>query len=72
MPDWVPGTGEGAMSKADQFWLYAREAMLFGSDAETDQEKQTLFDLARIWTSAALLDRASPSDQDSRPDTKAA
>jgi hypothetical protein len=60
------------MPKADQFWLYAREAMLFASDAETDQEKQTLFDLALIWTSAALSDQASPGDQDSRPEAKAA
>jgi hypothetical protein len=47
------------MSKADQFWLYARQAVLFAGDSETDQEKQTLFDLARIWTRAALSDRAS-------------
>ena len=59
------------MSKADQFWLYAREAVLFAGDSETDQEKQTLFDLARIWTQAALLDRASSSDQDSQPEISA-
>jgi hypothetical protein len=67
----VPGTCVGAMSKADQFWLYAREAMRFASDAETAEEKQTLFDLARIWTQAALLDRASSSDQDSQPEISA-
>jgi hypothetical protein len=60
------------MSKADQFWLYAREAVLFAGDSETDQEKQTLFDLARIWTQAALSDRASSSDHDRRLETKAA
>ena len=59
------------MSKADQFWLYAREAVLFAGDAETDQEKQTRFDLARIWTQAALLDRSSSSDQDSQPEISA-
>ena len=41
--------------KVEQFCLYAKETMLFAGDAETDQEKQTLFDLARIWTQAALL-----------------
>ena len=45
--------------------------MLFAGDAETDQEKQTLFDLARIWTQAALLDRSSSSDQDSQPEISA-
>jgi hypothetical protein len=46
--------------------------VLFAGDSETDQEKQTLFDLALIWTSAALSDQASPGDQDSRPEAKAA
>jgi hypothetical protein len=59
------------MSKADQFWLYAREAVLFAGDAETDQEKQTRFDLARIWTQAALSDRASFSHHNSQPETRA-
>jgi hypothetical protein len=60
----VPGTSEGAMSNVDQFWLYAKEAMLLASDAETEQEKQTLFDLARTWAQAALLERASSGDHD--------
>ena len=47
------------MSKTDQFWQYAKEAMLLGCNAKTDEEKQGLFDLARTWTQAALLERAS-------------
>ena len=45
------------MSETDQFWLYAREAILSISHAETDQEKQGLLDLVRIWTQAALRAR---------------
>ncbi len=67
----VPGTGEGAMTDVDQFWLYAKEAMLLASDAETEQEKQTLFDLARTWAQAALLERASSGGHDSRLETSA-
>jgi hypothetical protein len=55
----VPGTGEGAMPETDQFWRYAKEAMLLACDAETDEEKQGLFGLARTWTQAALLERTS-------------
>jgi hypothetical protein len=45
------------MSKADQFWQYAKEAMLSASYAKTGDERQSLLDLARIWTQAALLER---------------
>ena len=45
------------MSKADQFWQYAREAILLACSAEADEDKQRLFDLARTWTQAALLER---------------
>jgi len=47
------------MSKTDQFWQYAKEAILAASDAKTDENKQGLLELARIWTQAALLERAS-------------
>jgi hypothetical protein len=72
MKDWVPGTEEGAMAKTDQFWRYAKEAMLLACNAETDEEKQGLFGLARTWTQAALLQRASSSDHDSQVETSAA
>jgi hypothetical protein len=45
------------MSKIDQFWQYAREAILSASDTKTDKDKQDLLELARIWTQAALEER---------------
>jgi hypothetical protein len=46
------------MSETDQFWQYAKEAMLSVGDAKTDQDKRDLLELARTWTQAALQDRA--------------
>jgi hypothetical protein len=48
------------MSKTDQFWQYAKEAILATSDAKTDENKQGLLELAQTWTQAALLERALP------------
>ena len=45
------------MSNTDQFWQYAKEAMLSASYARTGDERKCQLDLARIWTQAALLDR---------------
>jgi hypothetical protein len=45
------------MSKTDEFWQYAKEAVLSASYAKTDDEKQGLLDLARTWTQAALAER---------------
>ena len=47
------------MSKTDQFWQYAREAILSASYAKSDEERQGLLDLGRTWTRAALIERAS-------------
>jgi hypothetical protein len=47
------------MSITDQFWQYAKEAMLSASSAETDEERQGPLELARTWTQAALLERQS-------------
>jgi hypothetical protein len=46
------------MSKTDEFWQYAKEAILSASFARSDDERQGLFDLARTWTQAALVNRA--------------
>lgn len=46
------------MSETDQFWQYAREAILSVSNAKTDEDKQALLDLARTWTAAALKERS--------------
>jgi hypothetical protein len=50
------------MSEIDQFWQYASEAALAACYAESDDEKQALFDLARTWTQAALLERRTQVD----------
>jgi hypothetical protein len=47
------------MSETDQFWLYAKEAILSISYAKTDEDRQSLLELARTWTQAALQERAS-------------
>jgi hypothetical protein len=45
------------MSITDQFWQYAKEAMLSACDAKTDEDRQGLLELARTWTHAALVER---------------
>jgi len=47
------------MSITDQFWQYAKEAIVSATSAKTDEERQGLLELARTWTQAALLDRKS-------------
>jgi hypothetical protein len=47
------------MTKTDQFWEYAEEAILSAAYAKTDEDRQGLLDLARTWTQAALLERQS-------------
>ena len=60
------------MSITDQFWQYAYEAIFSASYAKTDEDKQGLLELARIWTQAALLERASSSHHDSPAEASAA
>lgn len=60
------------MSEIDQFWLYAKEAILSVSYAKTDEDKQSLLDLARTWTQAALRARDSlVDDQNCRTELSA-
>jgi hypothetical protein len=47
------------MSITDQFWQYAKEAMLSACDAKTDDDRQGQLELARTWTHAALVERQS-------------
>ena len=47
------------MSITDQFWQYAKEAIVSATSAKTDEERQGLLELARTWTQAALLARQS-------------
>jgi hypothetical protein len=37
------------MSITDQFWLYAKEAILWAAIAKTDKDRQSLLELARTW-----------------------
>ena len=52
------------MSNTDEFWQYAKEAILSASYAETEDERHDLLDLARTWTQAALVGRHLTSDHD--------
>jgi hypothetical protein len=52
------------MSKTDEFWLYAKEAIISASCAETEDERCGLLDLAGTWTQAALLERHLLADHD--------
>ena len=54
------------MSVTDQFWQYAKEAVLAACHAESDDEKQGLLDLAQTWTQAALIERRTQFDTGSR------
>jgi hypothetical protein len=60
------------MSITDQFWQYAKEAILSASYAKTDEDRQGLLELARTWTQAALLERTSSSNHDSPAEASAA
>jgi hypothetical protein len=50
------------MLQADQFWQYAKEAIISASRAETENERRGLLDLAGTWTQAALIKRHAQAD----------
>ena len=54
------------MSITDQFWQYAKEAMLSACDAKTSEDKQDLLELAGVWTQAALNSRSRPAGSGNR------
>jgi hypothetical protein len=54
------------MPITDPFWKYAREAILSASYAKTDKDKDSLLDLARTWTQAALQQRALAASNQTR------
>jgi hypothetical protein len=45
------------MLQTDQFWQYAKEAIISASRAESEDERRGLLDLAGTWTQAALIRR---------------
>jgi adenosyl cobinamide kinase/adenosyl cobinamide phosphate guanylyltransferase len=50
------------MSKADDFWQYAEEALRSATKSKSERQKQALVDLARTWMQAALKADASTSN----------
>jgi hypothetical protein len=48
------------MSETDQYWEYAKEAMLLACDAKTGRDKQEFLELAGTCTQAALQSRSRP------------
>ena len=60
------------MSKTDQFWQYAKEAILLACEAKTDEDEQGLLELALTWTQAALQERASTDNNDTATEAVAA
>jgi hypothetical protein len=59
------------MSITDQFWQYAKEAILSASYAKPGEDTQGLLELARTWTQAALQARRS-TDLDGPAEARAA
>ena len=51
---------ECPMSETDQYWQYAREAILSVGYATNDEERRDLLELARTWTQAAMQERTRP------------
>ena len=45
------------LNNPEQFWQYAKEALLSAVSAKSDEDRQGLLDLAHIWTRAAILER---------------
>jgi hypothetical protein len=54
----MAGHGKVLMSETDQFWEYAKEAMLLACDAKIANDKQDLLELSGTWTQAALQSRS--------------
>ena len=42
------------MSRADEYWRYAAEALCSARQSKSEKEKQDQLDLVRTWTEAAL------------------
>jgi hypothetical protein len=57
------------MPITDQFWQYAKEALLSACEAKTDDDRQSFLELAQTWTQAALAKRRSLVDRDGKAAT---
>jgi hypothetical protein len=52
--------------RKEQFWQYAKEAVLSAYNAESEKDRLDFLDLARTWTQAALLERHFLVDHDTK------
>jgi hypothetical protein len=52
------------MSKTNEFWQFAKEAILSAYYADSAEERQGLLDLAGTWTQAALMERHAQVNAD--------
>jgi hypothetical protein len=50
----------------DEFWQYAKEALLSACSAKTERDRQDFLELARTWTQAAVTERHSLADHDTK------
>jgi hypothetical protein len=55
------------MSSTDQFWEYAKEAFLLASSAKSGDDRESLLELARTWTRAAISERQLPDTPSESP-----
>jgi hypothetical protein len=44
-------------SSTDQFWQYAKEALVLALSAESEDDRQSLLELSQTWTRAAIVER---------------
>jgi hypothetical protein len=58
------------MTKADQFWEFARENIRWAAQSKTEKERSALIELARSWTQTALIAESGlvPSTIPPQPD----
>jgi hypothetical protein len=59
------------MSNVDQFRQYAAEALRGARQSKTEESKQALFELARIWTEAAVQSERIFGVKSSPPEVRA-
>jgi hypothetical protein len=60
------------MSKAEQFWRYAEEAMLSAQQSKSEIEETGLMELARTWAQAAMQSETTVATNGCPPETTAA
>jgi hypothetical protein len=54
VPDGVPGAGTRQRPRSANTKQYAKECLRWAAEAETEEDRKALLDLARDWTLAAV------------------